>query len=249
VVAGDPHPQYQTQAESDARYYQLTTDLATQAELDAEATARASADTTNAGALTTHEADTTAVHGITDTTTLYRAGGTDVALADGGTGASLSDPNADRILFWDDSAGATAFLTPGTNLTITGTTIDAAGGSLSVEEVDGSPTDSAVTKIVFPNGTLGIASHVATYTPAASGAPDSADYVVETANAGLSAESVLGTTVITTLAQASRQAAAKAGRLFLPSDGFTIQRDTGAACVPWGRCSRWPTPHCRRGRR
>lgn len=37
---------------------------------------------------------------------LYRAGGTDVALADGGTGASLSDPNADRIMWWDESDNA-----------------------------------------------------------------------------------------------------------------------------------------------
>ena len=35
---------------------------------------------------------------------------------------SLSDPNADRIIFWDDSAGATAFLTAGTGLSISGTT-------------------------------------------------------------------------------------------------------------------------------
>ena len=35
---------------------------------------------------------------------------------------SLSDPNADRIIFWDDSAGATAFLTAGTGLTISGAT-------------------------------------------------------------------------------------------------------------------------------
>lgn len=40
------------------------------------------------------------------------------------------------------------------------------GTLTTIEEVDGSPTDSAVTKLVFPNGTLGIASHVATYTPA-----------------------------------------------------------------------------------
>lgn len=59
---------------------------------------------------------------------IYRAGGTDVALADGGTGASLTDPNADRILFWDDSLGAMTWLTLGTNLSITGTTIDASGG-------------------------------------------------------------------------------------------------------------------------
>lgn len=57
----------------------------------------------------------------------YSPGGTDVALADGGTGASLTDPNADRIMFWDDSAGQVTWLTPGTNLTITGTTIDASG--------------------------------------------------------------------------------------------------------------------------
>jgi len=49
-------------------------------------------------------------------------------LANGGTAANLADPGADRILFWDDSAGAVTWLTLGTNLTITGTTIDAAGG-------------------------------------------------------------------------------------------------------------------------
>jgi hypothetical protein len=41
-----------------------------------------------AGAVAAHEADTTNVHGIADTSTLYRSGGTDVAVADGGTGAS-----------------------------------------------------------------------------------------------------------------------------------------------------------------
>lgn len=48
-------------------------------------------------------------------------------LANGGTAANLTDPNADRIMFWDDSAGQVTWLTPGTNLTITGTTIDASG--------------------------------------------------------------------------------------------------------------------------
>lgn len=43
-----------------------------------------------AGAVATHEADTTSVHGIADTSTLYRSGGTDVAVADGGTGASTA---------------------------------------------------------------------------------------------------------------------------------------------------------------
>lgn len=50
-----------------------------------------------------------------------------LSLADGGTGESLADPGADRILFWDDSAGAVTWLTVGTNLTITDTTLDASG--------------------------------------------------------------------------------------------------------------------------
>ena len=39
-----------------------------------------------------------------------------------------TDPNADRILFWDDSAGALAYLTAGNGLTITDTTITGAQG-------------------------------------------------------------------------------------------------------------------------
>lgn len=50
-------------------------------------------------------------------------------LANGGTGAALSDPNADRIAFWDDSAGTMTWLTAGSGLTITDTTISASGGS------------------------------------------------------------------------------------------------------------------------
>ena len=38
---------------------------------------------------------------------------------------SLSDPNDDQIIFWDDSAGATAFLDIGSGLAISGTTLSA----------------------------------------------------------------------------------------------------------------------------
>lgn len=58
---------------------------------------------------------------------IYRVGGTDVSLADGGTGASLADPGADRLMFWDESTGLVDWLTIGTNLSITGTTINASG--------------------------------------------------------------------------------------------------------------------------
>jgi hypothetical protein len=57
--------------------------------------------------------------------------GTIVSLAEGGTGASLSDPGTDRILFWDDSTGVVTWLELGTNLSITGTTINASGGGSS----------------------------------------------------------------------------------------------------------------------
>lgn len=46
-----------------------------------------------------------------------------VPLAHGGTGVALADPNADRILFWDDSAGAVTWLTAGSGVTISGTTV------------------------------------------------------------------------------------------------------------------------------
>lgn len=81
----------------------------------------------------THSANTLAFAGATSYTfnggTAYFAGGTDVALADGGTGASLTDPNADRIMFWDDSAGAVTWLTAGSGLTITDTTLSVSASS------------------------------------------------------------------------------------------------------------------------
>lgn len=43
------------------------------------------------------------------------------------------------------------------------------GGAIAVEEVDGSPADAAATKIIFPNGTLAIVAHEATYTPSGVG--------------------------------------------------------------------------------
>lgn len=64
-------------------------------------------------------------------TTLGLTIGTDVQAQDAGLQqiADLVDPNADRIVFWDDSAGAYTYLTAGTGLTITGTTMTASGGS------------------------------------------------------------------------------------------------------------------------
>jgi len=70
-------------------------------------------------------------------------------LANGGTGANLTDPNADRLMFWDESASAVAFLTPGTGLTITGTTIDASASITGF---------TAAESTASPNATVSVAS-------------------------------------------------------------------------------------------
>jgi hypothetical protein len=63
-------------------------------------------------------------------------------LANGGTGASLTDPDADRIFFWDDSTGATTFLTVGSGLQISDTTLSStdAGGTVTSVAVSGGTT-------------------------------------------------------------------------------------------------------------
>jgi hypothetical protein len=84
--------------------------------------------------------DITSAHYLTLLNDLEAAFNTTVSVARGGTGAttpaaartnlgitSLSDPGADRILFWDDSAGTTAYLTVGSGLTLSGTSLTADG--------------------------------------------------------------------------------------------------------------------------
>lgn len=83
------------------------------------------------------------------TGTIYVSGGTDVTLADGGTGASLVDPNADRIMFWDDSAGVVDWLTAGSGLTIAGTTMTAGGG---LSRIGGSNTEVTSTSTNLADG-------------------------------------------------------------------------------------------------
>jgi hypothetical protein len=58
--------------------------------------------------------------------TVNAAGALDIG--DGGTGSVLADPNADVLMFWDDSAGKVDWLTLGTGLSITGTTINVTAG-------------------------------------------------------------------------------------------------------------------------
>lgn len=82
------------------------------------------------GLLTQTAADTftgrtlSAGTGITVTNGNGVSGNPTVALSHLGI-QSLTDPNADRIAFWDDSAASMAWLTAGSGLTISGTTIAA----------------------------------------------------------------------------------------------------------------------------
>lgn len=73
-----------------------------------------------------------------------------------GAGSQLSDPGADRILFWDDSAGQVTWLTAGTGLSISGTTI-ALSDTLAYGTY--SPTVTAVTN-VDSSTLLGTASYI-----------------------------------------------------------------------------------------
>ncbi len=75
---------------------------------------------------------------------------------------SLADPNADRVAFWDDSAGAFQWLTMGSNLSISGTTLNAtdtntnttysAGSGLSLSGTTFSHTDTSSQSSVNNSG-------------------------------------------------------------------------------------------------
>lgn len=71
------------------------------------------------------------------------------------TGQELTadDPAADRLVFWDDSAGKLAHLTAGTGLTITDTTITASGGGITLGTPQASTSGSTITFSSIPAGT------------------------------------------------------------------------------------------------
>ena len=79
--------------------------------------------TTNTGDIT--QVNITAGTGLTGSVNTASGNHTQTIALDHLGIEDLVDPNADRIMFWDDSAGSVKFLTAGSNLTISGTTISA----------------------------------------------------------------------------------------------------------------------------
>lgn len=174
----------------------------------------------------------------TDTETLERDNGSaweSVDSASGTGGHTIEDegtPLAARSKLNFVGAGVTVTDDSGDDASVV--TISG-GGGLTVREIDGTPTGTFTT-IEVTNGKMtdqgsGVARLDLTGT--AVGAPSDATYVTEDINATLSAE-VLTTTLLASGAHASRPAATKAGRLYLPTDGYSIARDDGSTQRVWG---------------
>lgn len=68
--------------------------------------------------------------------------------------ASAVDPNADRIVFWDDSASKLTYLTVGSGLSLTGTTLEATGAGSGDVVGPGSATDNALARFDATTGKL-----------------------------------------------------------------------------------------------
>lgn len=90
-----------------------------------------------------------------------------------GPGLSLADPNADRLLFWDDSAGAYAFLTITPNLVISGTelrAIEVWGGACS-DEATAITTGAAKLAFSIPYAFTVVGVYATLNTVSSSGTP------------------------------------------------------------------------------
>ena len=94
-----------------------------------QADAPATRSTLGLGSLATQSGTFSGTSSGTNTGDVTLAASVADVLSISGQELQADDPGADRLVFWDDSAGKLTHLTLGTNLSITGTTLDAAGGS------------------------------------------------------------------------------------------------------------------------
>jgi hypothetical protein len=91
---------------------------------------------------------------------------TDLNNALAGKISSFADPNADRIVFWDDSAGAYAALALGTGLSITGTTINGTAAPSSSSETVQGIVELATNAETITGSSTALATHPAGVTAA-----------------------------------------------------------------------------------
>ena len=94
----------------------------------------------NDSGFTTNVGDITGVTAGTGLSGGGSSGAVSLALSHLGL-ESLSDPDDDRILFWDDSAGTTAFLDMGTGLQISGTTQSVNMGAFDTDNLSEGSTN------------------------------------------------------------------------------------------------------------
>lgn len=154
---------------------------------------------------------------------------TDLAIADGGTGASTATAAFDNLS--PTTTAGDLIYSDGTNNVRLG--IGTAGQVLTVNAGATAPEWAA------PTGGGGALDDL---TDVDAPSPSDGDVLTFDSGSGdwiASAPTGGGGGIdTTTAAHASRPAAGNAGDLFLPNDGFYIERDTGAAWAPWGPI--WP---------
>ena len=149
------------------------------------------------------------------------------------TASGLTDPNADRLLFWDDSASLHVYLTPSTGLTISGTSMtvrsatDAQTGivelATSAETQAGSDTARAITPAAFK--TAGDAMYSAVvHTHVTSGLEDNAVTYAKLQN--ISASDRLLGRVTAGAGDAEEIVCTAAGRALLDDADAAAQRTT-----------------------
>lgn len=86
---------------------------------------------------------------------------TNISLTKGGTGASLSDPGADRILFWDDSGNTVEWLSIDSTLSISGTTLSSVFGDEQAQDAVGNIlTNTATISLTYNDGVPEITADV-----------------------------------------------------------------------------------------
>lgn len=134
----------------------------------------------------------------------------------GYTLSGLADPGADRIVFWDDSAGAQAYLTAGTGLSISGTTLTVTG--LTVSEIAAGSLTGSDTDLV--TGTAGTSGNLVSW-DANGDAVDSSIAASDVAVQAVTENAQTGTTYTLVLGDASKLVSmsnASANTLTIPTN-------------------------------